>query len=80
MSSRRGQSPARRGYSAHSTGTSNPFCTRIAKHNCVVQVLYNTDEQLRSAAREFVGKFSSEINAYNILLVENESDVKTLPF
>jgi len=52
----------------------------ISKYNCIIQVLYTKDEELRDTSREILKKFKDDIINYNLILAENEGLVRTLPF
>lgn len=52
----------------------------IGKYNCQIQSFYQEEEELRQTIRDINKEFSKEILESELLLIENEGRVKTLPF
>lgn len=57
----------------------NSLYLGIATYNCNIQVIYREDKDLRGTVRDVLAEFSEEALGYDILLVEKESSVNTLP-
>ena len=58
----------------------NALSFGIGEHNCFLQVLYKEEKQFREALKDFLRKFNNEILESEIILIENEGEIKTLPF
>ncbi len=52
----------------------------ISDYNCQIQSFYQKEAELRQTLRDINNKFSKEIMDSELLLIENEGRVKTLPF
>ncbi|OGJ22102.1 hypothetical protein A3K73_07470 [Candidatus Pacearchaeota archaeon RBG_13_36_9] len=52
----------------------------IGEYNCFIQLFYRNEEEFRKSLREIKKELSSGIQDYELLLIEEENDVKTLPF
>jgi len=51
----------------------------IGEYNCLVQFFFSQEIQFRNSIKEFLEKFNNEINYSDIILIENEGEIKTLP-
>jgi len=58
----------------------NALSFGISDTDCLVQVLYQEENEFRQAIRDFNRAFEKEIEQIQILLIENEGKVKTLPY
>lgn len=52
----------------------------IGEYNCLIQPFYQTEEDLRKTLRDINEKLKAEIISSELLLIENEGRLKTLPF
>jgi len=57
----------------------NALSFGIGKYNCIVQFFFREERQFRNSLRDFLEKFNNEINSSDIVLIENEGEIKTLP-
>jgi len=58
----------------------NSLSFGIGVHNCFIQIFYKQEKQFRDSLKDILQKFNNEIKESEILLIENEAEVKTLPF
>jgi len=56
----------------------NALSFGIGQHNCLVQFFFKQEKQFRDSLKEFLEKFNNEIYESEIILIENEGEVKTL--
>jgi len=56
----------------------NALSFGIGEHNCFIQIFYKQEKQFRDSLKEFLEKFQNEIHESEIILIENEGEVKTL--
>ncbi len=52
----------------------------IGDYNCFIQLFYRNEDEFRKSLREIKKELSSNTQEYELLLIEEENDVKTLPF
>lgn len=57
----------------------NALSFGIGEHNCLVQFFFKQEKQFRNSLKEFLERFNNEIHESEIILIENEGEVKTLP-
>jgi DNA-binding Lrp family transcriptional regulator len=57
----------------------NALSFGIGENNCLVQVFYKEEKIFRSTIKDFLYKFRDNIQTSDILLIENEGRIKTLP-
>lgn len=57
----------------------NALSFGIGEYNCLVQFFFSEEKQFRDSLKEFLEKFGNEINSSDIILIENEGEIKTLP-
>lgn len=57
----------------------NALSFGLGSFNCIVQFFYKEDNALRKSIQEFNEKFKDNINFSELLLIEKEGRVKTLP-
>ena len=58
----------------------NSLVFGIADYNCFIQSFYQKEEELRQTIRDIKKELGSELLESELLLIENEGRVKTLPF
>ncbi|MFA4820352.1 MAG: Lrp/AsnC family transcriptional regulator [Candidatus Aenigmatarchaeota archaeon] len=58
----------------------NALAFGISEYNCLIQLFYQTDEELRRTIKEIRNKFKDEIQKDSLLLIENEGRARTLPY
>ncbi|MFA5797066.1 MAG: Lrp/AsnC family transcriptional regulator [Candidatus Woesearchaeota archaeon] len=58
----------------------NAISFGIGEYNCLVQVFYKEEKQFRDTLKEFLEKFKDNIHTSDIILIENEGEIHTLPF
>jgi DNA-binding Lrp family transcriptional regulator len=58
----------------------NALSFGIGEYNCLIQVFYNEEKKFRSTIKEFLDKFRDNIQTSDIILIENEGRIKTLPY
>jgi DNA-binding Lrp family transcriptional regulator len=58
----------------------NALLFGIGESNCLVQVFYKDEITFRDSIKDILKKFNDYIQESDILLIENEGEVKTLPF
>lgn len=56
----------------------NALSFGIGEYNCLVQFFFSQEKQFRNSLKDFLEKFNNEINSSDIILVENEGEIKTL--
>jgi len=52
----------------------------ISKYNCIIQILYQDEKELRNTINEIKNNFDESILDSSLLLIEDEGKVKTLPY
>ncbi len=57
----------------------NALSFGLGEQNCLVQFFFREEKQFRNSLREFLEKFNKVINKSEIILIDNEGEVKTLP-
>lgn len=57
----------------------NAISFGISDFNCIIQIFYQQEEELRQTLRDINEKFKGEIEKSDILLLEKEGIVKTFP-
>ncbi|MBU0761177.1 MAG: Lrp/AsnC family transcriptional regulator [Nanoarchaeota archaeon] len=58
----------------------NALVFGISKYNCIIQFFYQEEKELRDAIKDINSTFQQDIQDSELLLMENEGNVKTLPF
>ncbi len=58
----------------------NALTFGISEYNCVIQIFYEKEKEFRDAINDIMHNFKKEIKKSQILLIENEGLVKTLPY
>lgn len=51
----------------------------IGEYNCLIQVFYKEEKRFRKSLKEILNRFREDIQESDVILIENEGDVKTLP-
>lgn len=58
----------------------NGLCFGNGNYNCLVQIMYKDEKEFRETIKKIHNLMKNYIQETRILLIENESDVNTLPF
>jgi len=58
----------------------NALSFGMGNYNCLIQLFYNKEKDFRDSIKEILEKFNNEIQKSEIILIENEGEVNTLPF
>ncbi|UZE94331.1 MAG: Lrp/AsnC family transcriptional regulator [Candidatus Pacearchaeota archaeon] len=58
----------------------NALSFGISEYNCLIQIFYQQEEEFRQTIRDINKEFKGEIEKSEIVLIENEGRVKTLPY
>jgi len=56
----------------------NALSFGIGEYNCLVQFFFKQENQFRNSLKDILQKFNNEIHESEIILIENEGEVKTL--
>jgi len=57
----------------------NALSFGIGEYNCLIQVFYKEEKIFRNSLKEILSKFRDNIQKSDVILIENEGEVKTLP-
>lgn len=58
----------------------NAITFGIGKYNCIIQIFYKEEKIFRETIKKILNEFKNETNESEIILIENEGEVKTIPF
>ena len=58
----------------------NSLVFGISEYNCGIQIFYEKEKEFRKAIKDITNNFEKEIKDTQVLLIENEGKVKTLPY
>lgn len=58
----------------------NALSFGIGEYNCLVQIFYKDEKKFRSTIKDFLDRFRDNIQTSDIILIENEGRIKTLPY
>ncbi len=58
----------------------NALVFGISDYNCMIQLFYQTDNELRKTVQDIRTRLKEDIIKEDLLLIENESRAKTLPY
>lgn len=58
----------------------NALTFGISDYNCIIQMFYKEEENLRKTIKDIKMEFNKEISKSEVLLLENEGRVNTLPY
>jgi len=57
----------------------NALSFGVGEYNCLVQVFFREEKQFRDSITELLERFNQEIISKDIILIQNEGEIKTLP-
>ncbi len=58
----------------------NALSFGISEYNCLIQIFYQEEKEFRQAIRDVNNTLGKEIEKFEVLLIEKEGKIKTLPY
>ena len=58
----------------------NSLIFSLNKPNCMIQIFHKEDKELRNTIKEIKNIFKNELTELDIMLINEEDEVNTIPF